>query len=551
MLDDAEMKDYRPMGRAVKAALGADQVYILGTLGGSGTYGFMFQEPKPVPAPATGSLEAELLAQPADYAFVSLKHDAPGRRLTTYAFDYRPFAGPWSEVVDGFLFLRSVNPPHWATAGGEVRPVTADTAAVARTAPSVLNPATRPQRVRTGVAAAAGTTVRGVVLDKKTGRPVPYASVSVPGQGVGTVADGAGRFSLSGAGLGVVQISSVGYATVSVRPDAGGAPLTVRLVPAAYELQSVQVRGESLDPRKIMKKVLAALPKNYEQADYLAEVYTHRRLSNFDTLRYEAEYVSQVFEPAGHRDFNGGFLMMGPMEQHRVREARVLLQPKKTMRYRDLMVGGQGFVSAAADPVRISPLFKTGRWRKYDLHLDSVQQAGAETIYVIRFAVKRATHRSTGSSLTSSYSGRFYVQQRDYAVVRYEALWQTDTVTYNAVAHKYMGRHNRISALYNTIYTDSRTDHTVCYARSANGRYHVASSVAQGVKAGRILGQAPYHHQTLCEEYFTALPATTPLLPLNPKLDPRMAESEIFQLLQYPDHHPEFWQTYQRPTAGQ
>ena len=94
VLDDAEMKDYRPMGRAVKAALGADAVYILGTLGGSGTYGFMFQEPRPVPAPAAGSLEAELLAQSADYAFVSLKHDALGRQLTTSAFQYTPLVGP-------------------------------------------------------------------------------------------------------------------------------------------------------------------------------------------------------------------------------------------------------------------------------------------------------------------------------------------------------------------------------------------------------------------------------------------------------------------------
>ena len=62
----------------------------------------------------------------------------------------------------------------------------------------------------------------------------------------------------------MVQISSVGYATVSVMPKSDGTSLTVRLVPAAYELQGVQVRGESLDPRKIMKKVLAALPTNYE-----------------------------------------------------------------------------------------------------------------------------------------------------------------------------------------------------------------------------------------------------------------------------------------------
>ena len=155
VLEDGEMKEYRPMGRTVKAALGPDQVYILGTLGGSGTYGFMFEKPKPVPAPAAGSLEAELLAQPADYAFVSLKHDAPGRPLTTSAFSYTPLAGPWSEVVDGFLFLRSVNPPQGTTAVGEVRLATADSAAAARTVPSFLNPAIRPQRVRLGATGAA------------------------------------------------------------------------------------------------------------------------------------------------------------------------------------------------------------------------------------------------------------------------------------------------------------------------------------------------------------------------------------------------------------
>ena len=37
----------------------------------------------------------------------------------------------------------------------------------------------------------------------------------------------------------------------------------------------------------------------------MAEAYAHRRLTNFDSLRCEVEYVSQIFEPAGHRNFNG------------------------------------------------------------------------------------------------------------------------------------------------------------------------------------------------------------------------------------------------------
>ena len=547
-LADPELQAFRPMGRAVKAALGPDQVYILGTLAGSGTHGFMFGKSEPVPAPAAGSLEAELLAQPADYAFVSLKHDAPGRVLTTYAFQYQALTGPWSEVVDGFLFLRSVNPPHPITVAASAQAVAVGDTAAARLAPSALNPAARPQRVRVA-AGAAGQVLRGVVLDRKTGRPVPYASVSYPGQGVGTVADGLGRFGLPRAALGTVQVSSVGYATASVTPVRDGAALTVRLVPAAYELADVQVRGESLDPRKIMKKVLAALPKNYEQADYMAEVYTHRRLSNFDTLRYEAEYVSQSFEPAGHRDFNNGFLSLGPGEQHRVQEIRVLTKPTRPLGLFDLMVSGQGFLAAAADPVRISPLFKAGRWRKYTLHLDSVLEAGNERTYVLSFAVKRATHRTTGTGLTAAYTGRIHVQQRDYAVVRYEALWQSDTATYNATARKYAGRKNQIAALYNDIKTDSRTDHVVRYQRAANGRYHVASSVAQSVSAGHVLGKAPHHRQMLCEEYFTPLPAGTPLSPLNPKMDPRLGGHEIYQL-EYADYRPEFWATYRRPTAA-
>ena len=169
--DTAEMQAYRPMGRALKDALGPDQVYILGTLAGGGSYGAWADPPTPVPTPAAGSLEAELLAQPADYAFVSLKHDAPGRVLTTYAVEYTAMQAPWSEAVDGFLFLRSVQPTHPATlVAATGAGAAADTSARAHARANALSPVLAPRQVRT---ATAGTTVRGVVLDQKTKAPVP------------------------------------------------------------------------------------------------------------------------------------------------------------------------------------------------------------------------------------------------------------------------------------------------------------------------------------------------------------------------------------------
>ncbi|WP_081867461.1 erythromycin esterase family protein [Hymenobacter sp. IS2118] len=552
LLENAEMKEYRPMGRTVKAALGPDQVYILGTLAGGGSHGAFGLNVKPVPTPAVGTLEAELLAQPADYAFVSLKHDAAGQNITTYAFEYEPLAGPWSEVVDGFLWLRAVNPPHRGAAVAIAGAAPADAETIAGASPGLLNPAQSPQRVRAPQASATSQTVRGQVLDRKTNAPVPYASVSVPTQGVGTVANGEGQFALAAPAGSILQVSSVGYATVNVKLTADASLLTLRLVPAATELQEVQVRGESLDPRKIMKKVLAALPQNYEQEDYSAEVYTHRRVLSFDTLSFESEYVSQVLEPAGYRNWGGGFLMLGSVEQHRVKEMRILktLPGAGYKYYGGAIWGGQGFLTASADPIRISPLFKTKTLGKFRLHLDSVLTQNGENLYVISFAAKRANHRSTGTYLMAGYSGRVYVQQSNLAVTHYEALWQTDTVTYNAVARKYYGRRNLTAQLYSTIFADSRTDHMVEYTRGANGRYHVQRSVGQGLSSGRVLGGKPFYRQSSCVEYFVPLPPSTPLPALSskisPTIDPRSANRELFQL-QYTDYHPEFWQTYQRP----
>jgi erythromycin esterase-like protein len=543
-LEDAEMNEYRPMGRAVKATLGADQVYVLGTLSGGGSYGAFGANVKLVPPPAAGTLEAELLTQPAEYAFVSLKHDAPSRILTTYAFDYKPLAGPWSEVVDGFLFLKTVNPSH---IGSVVTVAAAPTAATAPEAgAAVFNPVLRRASgtVRATGAAAAGQTVRGVVLDQKTKAPVPYASVSVPGKGVGTMTDAQGRFALVVPGAGSLQISSVGYTTATVAPASS---VTVRLAPAAYELQGVQVQGESLDPRKIMKKVLAALPKNYEQQDYSSEVYTHRQTTNFDTLSYETEYISQLFEPAGHRNWGGGFLMLGPVGQRRVKEIHVAKALDKGQKFFSEQAG-PGFIGGTTDAIRISPLFKTSTFRKFNVHLDSVLEQAGGTVYVISFAAKHATHRSTGTYLTSGYSGRLYVQQRDYAVTRYESLWLADTAYINRVARQHGGQSSMAARLYPNVLTDSRTNHTADYVRAPNGRYYLRHSLGQSLDVGRTLGGSSFYRQSSCEEYHSLLPAGTPPILSKAEMTTVKVQEEMAKLPPA-EYHPAFWQTYQRPSA--
>ncbi|RZK17320.1 MAG: hypothetical protein EOO56_18200, partial [Hymenobacter sp.] len=458
VLGSDELRAYRPMGRAVKEALGPNQVYILGTLAGGGTHGLPGAGGVPVPEPAAGTLEAYLLTLPAPYAFVSLKHDAPGLQLTTYAFDYQPLAGPWSEVADGFLFLKQVVPPQWLAADSTAaRPDSAVAHVATGAVPGSLNPAlgqggSTVRRVVRLADVSGVRTVRGVVLNQRSRQAVPYAAVVLPGQGKGMVADANGRFALPLPGPTRLQVSSLGYEVATVQSPLGNEELMVLLTPAAYALEAVRVAGSAPPtPEVILKNIVKRIPANYEQQDYAAQVYTHRRLSNFDTLRLEVETVSRLRVPAGFRDFTRGFLQHEDDIFNEVQQRHVLAQqgkPINTFAEADKYGNPQGYLLAAADPVRTAPLFKPGGANRFLLKLDSQRYQGTDTLYVVSFAARRANLRSSGTYLTGVYQGRLLVRRRDYAVLRYEALWEDDTTQINATARKNYGRLTPVARLY-------------------------------------------------------------------------------------------------------
>ncbi|RZL13788.1 MAG: carboxypeptidase-like regulatory domain-containing protein, partial [Hymenobacter sp.] len=102
-------------------------------------------------------------------------------------------------------------------------------------------PATTPARNR----AAAFT---GRLTDAGTGQPLPGANVVFPDLKQGTATDADGRFSFANLPRGrfLVQITSLGYNTVTQTIDTGtGQPLDLKLAPAATEIGQVVVTGVS------------------------------------------------------------------------------------------------------------------------------------------------------------------------------------------------------------------------------------------------------------------------------------------------------------------
>ena len=88
--------------------------------------------------------------------------------------------------------------------------------------------------------------IRGQVIDKANGHPLPQASVFISNTSIGTVTDESGRFQLSGNYLGNSElvVSYIGYETVALRLEGKTDSFLLIPLPARNEeLQSIIVRN--------------------------------------------------------------------------------------------------------------------------------------------------------------------------------------------------------------------------------------------------------------------------------------------------------------------
>jgi hypothetical protein len=144
------------------------------------------------------------------------------------------------------------------------------------------------------------------------------------------------------------------------------------------------------------------------------------------------------------------------------------------------------------------------------------------------------------------YQGQLLVRQRDYAVLRYEALWQLDTVTYNATARKNAGRQTPVARLYSQAFSADRSTHTVDYAKGPNGRYYAHRSIGQSQRAGRTLGsKQSFYYQMLVEQFLQPLPEAGPAPATAPAPKPK-SKGALSAPVEVP-YRPEFWAGYRRP----
>lgn len=133
-------------------------------------------------------------------------------------------------------------------------------------------------------------TVRGVVKDLITKRPIPYANVYLPDGTAGTVTNEEGLFTIkvkSSSDSITLEFSSLGYTTSRIAVREGGTSgeklFKVFLKPTANLLSEVKVYGG--DARDLVVSALSRVAENYPQSDNLLNLFYR------ETIKKGSRYV--------------------------------------------------------------------------------------------------------------------------------------------------------------------------------------------------------------------------------------------------------------------
>jgi hypothetical protein len=160
--------------------------------------------------------------------------------------------------------------------------------------------------------------IQGNVTDRTSGDPIPFASVYLRGQAIGTITNSDGRFLFhvpTSAGADTLVISCIGYEPFSsVVTLMNGKKNEIALQLGVTPLKDVSIQSAHMDlsAGSVIKKAVAAIPANYPMTPFVIEGF-------FRDLQIENEKPVELLEAAvrlRYKDYNPG------LEQAEVIEVR-------------------------------------------------------------------------------------------------------------------------------------------------------------------------------------------------------------------------------------
>jgi len=161
--------------------------------------------------------------------------------------------------------------------------------------------------------------VGGVIINKVTREPVPFASIGIVGTSRGTAANDHGEFELKRPCRDTcsIKISAIGFysktLTTYVAFD------TIELRPAVMLLKEVTVLSEQVDPAEVVAKAIKEISNNYMTGQVLLKAFYRFTKKRNDEYRQLSEVAFDHYREKGYNSFR---TLINKKDRYAIRQVR-------------------------------------------------------------------------------------------------------------------------------------------------------------------------------------------------------------------------------------
>ncbi len=366
--------------------------------------------------------------------------------------------------------------------------------------------------------------VSGVIRNKKTKEPIPYASIHIRGTGVGTAANPEGKFHLQISSVlkdSTLIISCLGFNKRELTPGSvlSNGDQIFELEESQQVLEAVEV--SPLDAQRIVENAIENIPSNYKSDPHRLDAFyrtTMQDNNDFTRLLEAAVYIN---------DSKGNVFGSRDIFIRQIRKSNDLRKDK----WRTL----DGYLTHL---VRNHPL-QAGHWdflkktklRDFDIEIENTKFRDRDLHYIIGMKPKIPSPRV-------QYDVQLIINEKNFAIVDITIYWKPELGNFYTWAWE-----QRDSAKFVADWQQSHYTY-----QEYEGKYYLQSS--QWHRKGRVVnkfdGKTFFRTESLDELLVTHIEKGK-----FKNENQFFPTTDVYLIADQLPYNGEFWKTYNRPVDSE
>lgn len=359
--------------------------------------------------------------------------------------------------------------------------------------------------------------IEGTVVDKESGKPIPFASLAIVGTQHGTSSNLEGQFSLVVPDTSSVKVTCVGYETLVINTDDD--TQIIKLKPVAIQLKEVLVYNKNINASKIVRKAFTNIEKNYDTESFLQKFF-YRHYSKIGAV-YERLTEASV-DVWKHNGYQSKRKSAGEKEEMRITQLRRsldikgMIQEQKPLWLGNILQTDMVGYQTKLKSTRVSLSENTSNLKtdflNYIFTFDGITTYDDQEVYKINYEHKKDSVLTTaGYRALPQSSGSLYITTDTYAFVKTEDTKHDEVNTIHSSAY-----YRKYGDKYYPYHLLREGENNFIDYRSQSFHIELMSVEIRHGETEKFTGREPGRAELLAMPYDSTFWSVTPILKTTP-----------------------------------